>query len=73
MKTSDKLELLGMTVAGLLHEVGTDAVRLGDNGYIIGHHDGTITVDGEPILDLKARAQVRFLGEEEERCEKPTT
>lgn len=73
MKTDDKLHLLGMTVAGLLHEVGTDAVRMGDNGYIIGHHDGTITVDGEPILNLKVLTQVRYLGEDEERCKQATT
>lgn len=67
MTTNEKIDALAAAVAGLLHEVGTDAVRLGRDGYIIGYHDGAIDIDGEPIVPGVTPAEIQYLGEEEPR------
>ena len=67
MTKDEKIEALAMAVAGLLHEVGTDAVFLGRDGYIIGFHDGAIDIDGEPIVPRVTPAEIHYLGEEEDR------
>ena len=67
MTTNEKIDALVAAVAGLLHQVGTDAVRLGAGGYIIGFHNGAIDIDGEPIVPEVTPAEIHYLGEEEPR------
>ena len=67
MTKDEKIEALAMAVAGLLHEVGTDAVLLGRDGSIIGYEDGAIHIAGEPIVPRVTQAEIHYLGEEEDR------
>lgn len=67
MTDAEKVTVLAAAVAGLLHEVGDDAVRLGADGYIVGCHDGVVVVDGEAVASDVQRPTIVYFGEEEPR------
>lgn len=67
MTRDEKIEALAAAVAGLLREVGPDAVILSRDGYIIGYHDGSICIDGAPIVETVTPAEIHYLREEEDR------
>jgi len=67
MTDKEKIAILAAAVAGLLHEVGDSDVRLGDDGYLLGFHDESIVVDGEPVATGVTKAKIVYFGAEEER------
>lgn len=60
------IDVLASAAAGLLEELGGDAVFLGDGGYLFGYERGCIHVDGEPIVSGVTACDIKFDAHEEE-------
>lgn len=61
LRSEETAAALAAAVAGLLAEIGEDAVRLGIDGQIVGIHGGDLCVDGEVIASGVTPARiVRF-------------
>lgn len=67
MTDKEKIEVLAAAVAGLLHEVGEDVVRMGVDGDVVGYVDGAIVVDGEFVAAGVKQPKITYFGAEEAR------